>query len=157
MINFWLFSDMIMQTNWCTWVLALKVLIHEYYWSCPLRLQYKNLLIFWCVCSLCTRVLPSAKGPRDIERWELNWLYSLVQKLLNALKIALVYIQVLNDFKKMRFGYWRFCYWCNGAHSWQKSALIGYASGVYTTGGFILAGQERCSLLALQVGGWVWR
>ena len=67
MISFWFFTYMIMQTIFIgvAWVLALKVLIHERYRSCPLRLQYKNLLIFWCVC---TCVVLSAKGPRDIER-----------------------------------------------------------------------------------------
>ena len=86
--------------------MALKVLIHEYYWSCPLRLQYKKLLIFWCVC---TCVVPSEKGPRDIERWELNWLYSLVQRILNALKIALVYKCLIFE-KPHQFYNWKFSF-----------------------------------------------
>lgn len=97
-----------MQTNFIggAWVLALKVLIHEYYWSCPLRLQYKKLLIFWCVC---TCVVPSEKGPRDIERWELNWLYSLVQRILYALKIALVYKCLIFE-KPHQFYNWKFSF-----------------------------------------------
>ena len=104
MISFWFFTDMIMQTNFIggAWVLALKVLIHEYYWLCPLRLQCKKLLIFWCVC---TCVVPSEKGPRDIERWELNWLYSLVQKILNALKIALVYKCLIFQFYNWKLSF----------------------------------------------------
>ena len=86
--------------------MALKVLIHEYYWSCPLRLQYKKNTYFLVRMYL---VVPSAKGARDIERWELNWLYSLVQKILNALKIALVYKCLIFE-KPHQFYNWKFSF-----------------------------------------------
>ena len=54
-------------------------------------------------------VVPSAKGARDIERWELNWLYSLVQKILNALKIALVYKCLIFE-KPHQFYNWKFSF-----------------------------------------------
>ena len=54
-------------------------------------------------------VVPSAKGARDIERWELNWLYSLVQKILKALKIALVYKCLIFE-KPHQFYNWKFSF-----------------------------------------------